>query len=314
MPATMGQHAITTKIEERAKFGGFAFLIIGMIFSVTGLIIFDNIIISCIILGLVRVSGLVIFYFLRKEGKMVYEKENFKYTTILSNRSFFFYFIPWCMFTHVNYMAMPIQTSIFSTELNISTLMAAEYVITAIFAVISGFIADKIGRKRLAIIGFIMLGIGYAVNGLFSGSNIFLTSIIYIVADGIAWGIFYVLFIFTIWGDLANEKLQTNLLLGVLPYVSSYFMQLLLHPYLAGIQKEMIFSFVSVFLFLAVLLLIYAPETLPEKIMKDRDLRSYIEKAKKKAAEEAEKVTKKNENNEGNDKYEEAKKLAEKYY
>ncbi len=193
--------------------------------------------------------------------------------------------------------------------------MAAEYVITAIFAVISGFIADKIGRKRLAIIGFIMLGIGYAVNGLFSGSNIFLTSIIYIVADGIAWGIFYVLFIFTIWGDLANEKAADKIyFLGVLPYVSSYFMQLLLHPYLAGIQKEMIFSFASVFLFLAVLPLIYAPETLPEKIMKDRDLRSYIEKAKKKAAEEAEKVTKKNENNEGNDKYEEAKKLAEKYY
>lgn len=316
MPATMGQHAITTKIEERAKFGGFAFLIIGMIFSVTGLIIFDNIIISCIILGLVRVSGLVIFYFLRKEGKTVYEKENVKYTTILSNRSFFFYFIPWCMFTLVNYMAMPIQTSIFSTELNINTLMAAEYVITAIFAVISGFIADKIGRKRLAIIGFIMLGIGYAVNGLFSGSNIFLTSIIYIVADGIAWGIFYVLFIFTIWGDLANEKAADKIyFLGVLPYVSSYFMQLLLHPYLAGIQKEMIFSFASVFLFLAVLPLIYAPETLPEKIMKDRDLGSYIEKAKKKAAQDAEKGAKKPiTKNKKEDEYQEAKKLAEKYY
>jgi hypothetical protein len=41
----------------------------------------------------------------------------------------------------------------------------------------------------------------------------------------------------------------------------------------------MIFSFASVFLFLAVLPLIYAPETLPEKTMKDRDLKSYIEKA-----------------------------------
>ena len=48
-------------------------------------------------------------------------------------------------------------------------------------------------------------------------------------------------------------------------------------------QLGTIFSFASVFLFLAVLPLIYAPETLPEKIMKDRDLKSYIENAKKKA-------------------------------
>ncbi|MDI9576893.1 MAG: hypothetical protein QM398_02000, partial [Thermoproteota archaeon] len=88
-----------------------------------------------------------------------------------------------------------------------------------------------------------------------------------------------------------------------------------LHPYLAGIQKEMIFSFASVFLFLAVLPLIYAPETLPEKIMKDRDLRSYIEKAKKKAAQDAEKGAKKPiTKNKKEDEYQEAKKLAEKYY
>jgi hypothetical protein len=66
----------------------------------------------------------------------------------------------------------------------------------------------------------------------------------------------------------------------------------------------------------------YAPETLPEKTMKDRELKNYIEKAKK----EAEKAQKKEEENaqtengdaevefEVNQDYEEALKEAEKYY
>ena len=55
-----------------------------------------------------------------------------------------------------------------------------------------------------------------------------------------------------------------------------------------------VFSFAAFFLFAATLPLFYAPETLPEKVMKDRDLKSYIENAKKKAAKETEKVHKKN--------------------
>jgi len=48
-----------------------------------------------------------------------------------------------------------------------------------------------------------------------------------------------------------------------------------------AVPKEAIFSLTAFLLFLAVLPLIYAPETLPEKTMKDRELKSYIEKAQK---------------------------------
>jgi hypothetical protein len=40
-------------------------------------------------------------------------------------------------------------------------------------------------------------------------------------------------------------------------------------------------SIASFFLFLAVIPLFYAPETLPEKEIKERELKGYIEKAKK---------------------------------
>ena len=90
-------------------------------------------------------------------------------------------------------------------------LSPLENIIIALVAVISGFVADKWGRKRLTIIGFVMLGIGYAVIGLSSIAHIrFLGSIIYTVTDGIAWGIFYVLFLFTLWGDLAQNETAIN--------------------------------------------------------------------------------------------------------
>jgi hypothetical protein len=42
-----------------------------------------------------------------------------------------------------------------------------------------------------------------------------------------------------------------------------------------------LFSFTAFFLFLAVLPLFFAPETLPEKVKKERELKFYIEKAQK---------------------------------
>ena len=83
-----------------------------------------------------------------------------------------------------------------------------------------------------------------------------------------------------------------------------------------------LFSFMAFFLFIAVLPLIYAPETLSDKVTKDRDLKSYIENAKKKVQKESDKVNKKH-NLQTEEKtqdtipdmnYEEAAKLAEKYY
>ena len=83
----------------------------------------------------------------------------------------------------------------------------------------------------------------------------------------------------------------------------------------------MVFSFASFFLFAATLPLSYAPETLPEKVLKEMDLMSYVEKAKKKAEEKAKKTQKEEESPdeeptppEEDSDYDEAKKLAEKYY
>ncbi len=171
MPTTMGYHSSFTNVEGRAKIGGLTFLIIGATFAITGLITLDSLFEICLILAVVRVVGLIVFHLMRaKETKEDPYKETskVKYTSIITNKSFILYFIPWLMFSLINFMVIPIQRAIFPMDNNFALLSALENIVIAFVAVVSGFIADRWGRKRLTIIGFIMLGIGYAVLGLFS--------------------------------------------------------------------------------------------------------------------------------------------------
>ncbi len=340
MPATMGYHVSFSAVEGRAKIGGLTFLIIGVIFAIAGLTVLNSILTICLILVALRIVGLAIFHFMPiRETLQEPHKETIKvkYRSIISNKPFLLYFIPWCMFTLINFLTIPIQSKIYPTDSTMdysAFLRVMENVVVALVAVISGFVADRWGRKRLTMIGFIMLGIGYAVIGLsynpnsVNSTNMLLPSIIFTITDGTAWGIFYVLFLFTLWGDLAqNRNSDKFYFLGALPYISSYFMQLMFTPFLKQeISATTIFSFASVFLFLAVLPLVYAPETLPEKHMKDRDLKTYIEKAQK-IAQKEEGIKKKQKKNkpheeaedekpaeETSEEYKKAKELAEKYY
>jgi hypothetical protein len=70
--------------------------------------------------------------------------------------------------------------------------------------------------------------------------------------------------------------------LGALPLLFSNVLQKLIGPDLAAsVPVTAVFSLSSIFLFLAVLPLLYAPETLSEKRIRERELRGYLEKAKK---------------------------------
>jgi len=63
----------------------------------------------------------------------------------------------------------------------------------------------------------------------------------------------------------------------------------LVKPYIGSVLPEASFSFASLFLFIAVLPLIYAPETLPEKKIQERQIRKYVEEARKVAEKKSKK-------------------------
>jgi hypothetical protein len=105
---------------------------------------------------------------------------------------------------------------------------------------------------------------------------------IFTVLDGIAWGIFALIFFIVVWGDLAENKAKDKYyLLGELPFLISSYISVVVAPYVDVISISAAFSLASFFLFLSVLPLMYAPETLPEKKIKERELKQYIDKAKK---------------------------------
>jgi MFS family permease len=239
----------------------------------------DSIFMRALILATWRGLSLTIFLFINRL-KDVKKGRSFSYSFILSQKSFLFYFTPWIMFSLINSLSVPMQLTILGEAL-VESLLLVEYVLGGAFAIIGGFLSDFFGRKRMTITGFVLLGLGYAILGIFPENLV--SWYFYTIVDGVAWGIFSTIFLITIWGDLAygapSEKYYA---LGGLPYLLSSFLQFILKPYIAEtIPAYAIFSFTAFFLFLAVIPLMYAPETLPEKKIRERELRQYVDKAKK---------------------------------
>ena len=83
-----------------------------------------------------------------------------------------------------------------------------------------------------------------------------------------------------IWGDLAQWKSSEKYYaIGFLPFLSSVFMEIIgayLAPMVSSNSTSAVFSFASLFLFLAVFPLAYAPETLN---LKDLEFKKYVDKA-----------------------------------
>jgi hypothetical protein len=280
MPVCMGYYAAATEVGNRASLGGITILLNGLGFFLLSSIGIQGAAVTALILATLRAVGLIVLVVLKPDEKQIGENEKLSYNFIISNRSFLLYFIPWCMFSIVNDMTFPVNNKFFPEDF-VRYSAIIENVLAGVVAIIGGFFADSIGRKRLAVVGFALLGLGYAVLGLFPGG--LLGWWFYTAVDGIAWGVFCTIFLITIWGDLAHERSSEKYYaIGGLPYLVSNFTRLSIGAYVAAeIPEFAVFSFASVFLFLAVLPLIYAPETLPEKKIRERELKSYIEKAKK---------------------------------
>jgi MFS family permease len=201
------------------------------------------------------------------------------YLQIIRKRQIMLYLFPWVMFSVINFAEMPILENVFGAEL-FTFMQIVEWAFIGVFAIVGGVIADITGRKRVVIAGFIMLGIEYAALSAFSYSSAALY--LFLTLDGITWGLLFSVFFMALWGDLGeNYEKEKYYALGGLPYLLSNFLYILIKTYVLDIPPVAAFSFASFFLFLAVIPLMYAPETLPEKTIKDRELKSYIEKAKK---------------------------------
>ena len=280
LPSSLAYFADTTTVDNRGRCGGAVWGTVG--FSVLGLFVFMSVLglsQGSVVLAIWRGAGFIAFYGLsRFRGKLQPPLSTFSYRDILGRRDVMLYLLPWIMFSLVNFAEQPILGNLFGDFQAFVSFI--ELAITGFFAVVGGVLADLVGRKRVVITGFVVLGIEYAVLSLFSGIRA--SWFVYTVCDGMAWGMFASVFFMILWGDLAEDgQKEKYYVLGGLPYLLAGFLPVLVKPFVEGIGTATAFSLASFFLFLAVLPLMYAPETLPEKKIKEMELRSYAEKAKK---------------------------------
>lgn len=286
-PTCLAYFANYGPVEQKGRLGGITYCVASLGILVMGLV---TIILpsfqSMLILAFWRIIGLAIFIAIKpekdltkNEKEILYRKKEISYRDIIRERSFVLYLVPWALFCLINFLEGAVLKSFFSTGFyNLIPLM--EFGVGGFAALVAGIIADFVGRKRVIIFGYVMLGVGYAVLGLFS--NQILSWYFYIVVDGIAWGIFALVFFITIWGELGESTSKEKYyFLGILPFLAATYVEFLFEPYAGKISVSASFSLASFFLFLAVLPLMYAPETLPEKDIRKRELKTYLEKAKK---------------------------------
>jgi MFS family permease len=283
MPSCLAYFAESTIVENRGRIGGITLLLTNLSAPLLA-IPFQTFAmpVNSIIMTLWRGMGLIIF-FLKIEESSASKITNTSFISILREKSFYLYFISWFMFCLVDKFEKTILIQFLNNSMPsvLNIMYVVEPIIGSIFMLIAGLLCDLYGRKRTALYGFVALGLAYAIIGLAPG--IAVSWYFYFLIDGIAWGTFFVIFILILWGDISRsgsrEKYYT---LGSIPFFLSSVMPLLLDPSsIELISPYTAFSLASFFLFVAVMPLVFAPETLPEKKMELRRLRSFAEDAKK---------------------------------
>lgn len=280
LPSCLSYFAEKTSVENRGFTGGVTWSSVGLtvFLFAFALVVLGNWQILVLLAGW-RLIGSIGFLGLIRKDKKVVEQKPPSYLKLIRKKEILLYLFPWIMFCIINFIEAPILAGFFGAE-TFAYIQVLEFAVIGIFAVVGGFVADVFGRKRVVIAGFVMLGVEYAILSLFSNSQA--TFYLFLALDGVTWGLLFSVFFTTVWGDLGeNREKEKYYTLGGLPYLLSNLLSIIIGPYVVNIPSGLAFSFASFFLFMAVIPLMYAPETLPEKAMKDRELKSYVEKAQK---------------------------------
>jgi MFS family permease len=280
LPSCLSYFAESISHENRGKAGGIIFFVTFFSAAVALVLILNlDFLIGAAILAFWRVWALPLLFFVSEKSLPSDKTSQIipSLISILRDRNFVLYFVAWLMFAFVNsFEGVVVDRTIGEYRFFIKIVEPA---VASFSALAAGILSDWVGRKRVLIFGFVSLGMAYAVIGLLAQS--WVSWLFYFVMDGIAIGSLWVLFVIVLWGDLSRDGSEKFYAIGGAPFFLTELFSLVLAPYLSLIPESSAFSLAAFFLFLAVLPLLYARETLPEKKIKERELKLYIEKAKK---------------------------------
>ena len=278
MPSCLAYFADCTIVENRGRIGGIALLIINLSAPLLAIpfTMFD-LTVNSIIFAMWRGTGLIIF-FLKPEENLSSKIKNTSFTSIFQDKSFLLYFVAWFMFCLVDRFETPIQRKFLGDSYNLILMLGP--LLASLFAFVGGLLSDWVGRKRVVLYGFATLGISYAIITIVPTEVV--SWYFFLTIGSISTGMLWVAFLLILWGDLSQSSTREKYyLIGETPLFIASIMQQFSAPYIASIPETRTFSLAAFFLFIAVLPLLYAPETLPKRKIELRQLRMYTEAARK---------------------------------
>jgi hypothetical protein len=278
LPSCLALIPLSTKIEERGRAGGttlFAtYIILPLLFILIGDLDISS---KSLVLAGWRGIGLGAFL-LHIDMSNTDQPKPVSYRSILRRKTFLLYILPWLAFCLVNYFEHPVLEESFGESMT-ELMFGASLMAGSLFCIIGGWLIDKKGRRLGVISVLVALGLGYALLSLFP--LITSVQVLYMIIDGIAFGILSVAFVFVVWGDMVNgERGEKFYALGIAPIPLAVGLSALISPWLKTLEVSSAFYLASFFIFLAVIPIFFAPELLPERITRKRELREYVEKVK----------------------------------
>jgi MFS family permease len=271
IPSCQALLADRTLMGERARVSGLIILItflltfIGIIaIPIMGIGVFG----AVVFLVFLRAIGFVSLWLDRCERKQ--EKE-FSWRSVITNKEFAYYLLPWLMF---NTAAGLLDLSSYGSQ-----GASFSYAFIAIFGLVAGVIADRIGRKTPIIVAVVLFSLSF---GLLSYALIPETITIYFIIYGIAWGFLFTLYQ-TLPGDIAElgSKEKYYALGTVVPLI--VFMGLSSLPGLLkiSIPVNYLAPAMTVILFISIIPLWRSKETLSEKVLREKEMKKYMDKVGK---------------------------------
>ncbi|MGB9684787.1 MAG: hypothetical protein ACPL1Z_07670, partial [Candidatus Bathyarchaeales archaeon] len=283
MPSCLSFFAENTEVEKRGRLSGVVLLLalfcatpLGSLVSSLGLAILY------FFLGFWRMLGLIpLLAFRIKREKLEFTKSHEGYEVPILRR-LYLYLIPWFIFNIVDGLEGLLLRNFVKAAFpdQFALLQFIGLVLLGVFAFFGGFACDLLGRKVVTILGFVIMGIAYAIISMAPASLTAWFS--FYVCNSFSWGWFTTVLVMVIWGDLAPKRyIEKYYFVGTFPYFLTAIIQRLSAGYVVLLTETNAFSLAALFLFIAVLPILFAPETLPEKAIRERELRGYIEKAKR---------------------------------
>jgi len=278
-PAIMAFLTDCTVPEERARVAGIIFLetFVFVTIATVAYQIFN--------LGVLGVIGLCIV--LRSTGFLalildscngVKEKAS-SWRTVFAHKNFILYLIPWLMFNVASGL-ITFSLGGFYQDPNYEGALrmgnTLHFLTAGVFGFIAGFAADRFGRKQPIILGLVMLGVSFAFLGL---ATSWVSVLVYLTISGIAWGFLMVVYT-AVPGDLAfpGSKEKFLALATIIPFIIYMSLSGVADFFSVSFPAGALSSILSIILFVSVIPVLRATETLPETTMRERKLREHIKK------------------------------------